>query len=152
MTTTNRGFAFSLDLAFSSILIFAMLFLATFYFSAESESTLESVRGFGLQKNALFVADSIVKNRSENWLLGAAAFDEKKRRVMGNQLDFGRIAPGAKIESSEFFVKEVFVSFRDGGVKTVSISNADAESCISVERVVTIEHEIALLGVVACEK
>ncbi len=151
MNITDRGFAFSLDITFSSILVFAMLFLATFYFGTESESALESVRKFGLWKNALSVADSLVKNRSENGLLGAAVFDEEKRRVMGNELDLKRIREITGIESSEFFVKEVSISFKGGRREAVRINEKNAGSCISIERVVGAENEIALLGVVACE-
>ena len=151
MNITNRGFAFSLDTAFSSLLIFAMLFLAISYFSAESESALESVNAFGLWKNALFVADSLVKNHSENGNLEAATFNEERHRVMENELDLERMRGVTGIESNEFFVREVSISFKNGGKETVGVDEKSAGPCISVERVVTVENEIGLLEVVACE-
>ncbi|MDP6670761.1 MAG: hypothetical protein QGI60_03010 [archaeon] len=151
MNTTNRGFAFSLDTAFSSLLIFAMLFLATSHFNTESETALKSVKEFGLWKNGLFVADSLVKNRSENKILGAASFDEGKRRVMENKLELIDIQGVTGIDSNEFFVKNISISFKNGRKEVVEISEKNAESCISVERIVTVENEIGLLGVVVCE-
>jgi chromosome condensin MukBEF complex kleisin-like MukF subunit len=151
MSITNRGFAFSLDTAFSSLLIFAMLFLAISYFSAESESAFESVNEFGLWKNTLFVADSLVKNHSENKILGAAVFNEETRRVMENELDLKNVQAITGIESNEFFVKEVSITLKSGGKETVRVDKKSAGSCISIKRVVTVENEIGLLEVVACE-
>ena len=151
MSTTNRGFAFSLDLALATIAIILMLFTVAFHFNERTKIEVESIKKFQLEKNALFVADSLVKNDSESVLRGSAKLDEKKKRVKSNELDISKLDNAKVLVSEEFFVKRLSLKTKSGKHKAVVLEERESENCFGVERIVFGE-ELALVEVLVCEK
>jgi hypothetical protein len=151
MNITARGFAFSIDAMVTAIVILLMLFLVTASFSAESNAAISGMKMFRLQKNAVFLADALVKNNAENALFGAAIVDTEKHRVKSNELDFGRVKQAVPLASDEFFVQRLSIKWRDRE-EEIFRESVGEKNCIAVERVVLFEGEAALVELVVCEK
>lgn len=152
MNTTAKGFIFSIDLLFAALAIFLMLFLVTASFNAKSNSTLNSIKRFSLHKNAVFLADSLVKNNSENPLLGAALFDAEKHRVKSNELQYAALKSAGPIESDEFFVQGLSIRWEHGKKEKMFFAARNAKNCIVVERAALIENRKVVVELTICER
>lgn len=153
MRTIPKGFAFSMDVLLASLLIFVMLFLITHSFNARNAHSLGNIENFSLQKNALFLLDSMLKNRNaENALIGAALFDAEKHRVKSNEIDYEKLKSAAQIESDEFFVHDILLEWYNGMEERIFSDSGEAVNCIGVERVALVEGKKALVRLVLCEK
>ena len=150
MGITGKGFALSLDLAFATIALLLMLFLIASANASKSRAELSTANMFALEKNVFFIADSILKNRSDNALLGAALFDEEKRRVKSGELDSAMFRNAIGLNQNEFFVKSVLVNKNDGKRPLFS-QDLPTGNCIVAERLAIIDKEKAILEVTVCE-
>ncbi len=151
-TTAKKGFLFSMDLAiaFMAILLMAFLFFAKIGF--EKEAILERSRQTELKRFGLFLADSMVKNSAKNTLLGSAAFDEEKHRVVSNRLDRKKLEMAMQLENSRFFASKV--SFKGPETEeTFFQANEKANgNCVSFDRIVSLDKRKGLVSVTVCEK
>jgi len=138
-----------MDLLATSLAVFLMLFIATAYFSESTENAVSETMAFRLNKSAIFLGDALVKNSSKETLFGSAMFDELKRRVKSNELDYGMLLRAEPVSFDEFSVQGLYVN-RQGKKETV-FDLAHGGNCVVVERAVLIEGQIALVGVKACE-
>jgi hypothetical protein len=143
----KAGFVFSFDLAIAFIAMLLMLSLMLAHFGFGKEQALETFGEISLQRKAVFLIDSMVKNRDEKQpLLGSAVFDGKKRRVLQNGLDLELLEKAGGFRRGTFFVSQVSVSgqrlfFEESG-----------ERCLTLDRLVLVQGSLEKLVVVACEK
>ena len=149
-TTGETGFLFSLDLLLAFLAMLLMLSLMLMHWEAAKERETSALERLALQRQAIFLIDSMVKNSNEERpLLGSALFDEEKRRVLSNELDLALLAKSGQLHESEFFASSVSVS--SGGVeKRVELAQP-GKNCIGLDRLVLIEGNLGKLGVVVCE-
>ena len=153
MTTIARGFVFSLDALGAFLILLAMVFLMLGALDNAVAAKAEENRNFSLKKNALFLADSLVKNRDENNpLLGAAVFDAGKKRVLSNELDFGLLKEIGGIDANGFFVKTVSLEWKDANRETIFSSGKPGANCVSAERFVLANNRKAKLTVRVCDE
>jgi len=126
-TIGENGFAFSLDLMIAFLALLLMLSLMLAQLDLLKGQAIESIEGIALQRKAIFLIDSMVKNRNEeNPGLGSALFDAQKHRILQNELDpilLGRAR--AEIESGE--------------------------NCLSLDRIVLVNGKLEKAGVRVCE-
>jgi len=149
----RKGFIFSLDLAIALVTVLLMLNLALLHFSALGQSLVAGEKKFELQKNALLLADSLVKNSDSGQpLLGAAVFDAERHRALGNTVrkEFLRAAKPASL--GNFRVKALSLREKSGKEETFFSEENQGENCVAAERFVVADGEKALLRVVACEE
>ena len=151
MSITAKGFIFSADLAATTILIFIMLFTVVSSVSSRNLNAVQELKAVQLQKNAVFLLDSIVKNNSENGLVGAALFDVEKRRVKSNELDHGKIWSVKEIEAEEFFVQKLSIVKRNGKEETV-LEKGRKGNCFGFSRMALLGNETVKVELVLCEK
>ncbi len=148
---TGNGFIFSLDLSFAALAILLMLFMLMSYYGTRIGNEANAVKGFSMQKTALFIADSLVKNRSENSLLGSAVFDTEGKRVKSGDLDLAALRLARPIESKDFVVSKLSVAI-NGVEEIIFAQEINGVNCISVERIVMAEGHKAVVAVKVCEK
>ncbi len=151
-TIDNRGFIFSIDLAVSFIAMLLMVLLILMHASVLKEQQVELINKFDLQRNAIFLVDSLVKNNDAGQpLLGSALFDAEKHRVLSNNLDSFLLGSAAQFEKDGFFVSRV--SFKDEfGIEQVFFKGTAGSNCLALDRVVLLNGAKGLLAVNVCEK
>ena len=148
----KRGFIFSIDLAVSFIAMLLMVLLILMHASVLKEQQVESINKFDLQRNAIFLADSMVKNNDAlQPLLGSALFDAEKHRVLSNNLDGILLSRAEQFEKEGFFVSRV--SFKDEfGIEQGFFDGPAGKNCIALDRLVLLDGRKGLLAVSVCEK
>lgn len=148
MTTMGKaGFAFSLDLMVAFIAMLLMLSLMVMQFQLTKEEQLASVERLSLQERAVFLIDSIVKNRNEQQpLLGSAVYDGEKHRILQNELD-----PEMMFSAREANLGKVSVSSISLAGKTLVFSPAEERDCIALDRIVLVNGIAGKLEAVVCE-
>ena len=140
------GFVFGFDLGIAFVAVLLMLSLMLAHFGFEREQAVGAFGEISLQRKAVFLIDSMAKNRDEGQpLLGSALFDEDKRRVLQNEIDLALLGKASGFRKGRFFVSQVSVSgknlfFEEGG-----------DSCVSLDRIVSVDGRLENLVVVACE-
>ena len=136
---------FSLDALLASFLLFCMFFLFL-QFSADFPGVSLA------EEKAVFLADSLVKNRlEENPLLGSAVFDSAKKRVLENSIDLALLEKAVPQCFGSACAKKLYLR---GGIDLEIFSldlEKNNENCVSVERLVFVGGKKALLGVVVCD-
>ncbi|MCX6798667.1 MAG: hypothetical protein NTW59_01050 [Candidatus Diapherotrites archaeon] len=150
----RKGFIFSLDLAIALITVLLMLNLALLHFNEEKESLLAGAKKSELQKNALLLADSLVKNNNaENPLLGAAFFDNEKHRVLSNVVQKELLREAQADSFGGWHAQALSLKTKNGAEETFFAEEKQAgKDCVAVERFVIAGTEKALLRVAACEE
>ncbi|MBN2067421.1 MAG: hypothetical protein JW744_03065 [Candidatus Diapherotrites archaeon] len=152
MATTAKGFVFSLDLAvsFTAMLLMALLLLMHLGIAGEKQEI--EFRQMELNRTALFLADSIVKNSNpEKPALGSAAFDKERARVLANELDAGLLGEIQEMEKNGFFIASISLKEIGGSEKTV-FSKPAGKNCTALDRIVSAQGRIAKMAVQLCEK
>ncbi len=152
MSITDKGFVFSVDLVLTAIMIFLMLFLITASFSAKSSQTVAGMKRFQLEKNAVFIVDSLVKNSVETPLLGAALFDGEKHRVKSNELEHNQLKRAVPVGPGEFFVQRLSIKWKNGEKETIIWAEQGEKNCIALDRIALIGDESVLVELALCEK
>ena len=150
MPTTNKGFIFSIDVSLTALAIFVMLFLTINFAVTTTNRELKIVELFELEKNALFISDSIIKNDNEERLFGTAEFDETKHRVKSNELSLQRLREIKQFESSEFFIQKIALKNQILTERILLVPPTG--NCIAIERMVLIEGQKNILEVGVCAK
>jgi len=144
--TGEAGFVFSFDLAIAFLTVLLMLSLMLAHFGFEKERALDSFEEISLQRKAVLLIDSMVKNRSEGQpLLGAAAFDREKGRVLSNEIDLALLGKARGLRRESFFVSSVSVAGQS------LLFEKPLENCASLDRLVLVQGSFERLVVVACE-
>ncbi len=148
----EKGFIFSIDLTVSFIAMLLMVLLILMHASVLKEQQVESINRFDLQRNAIFLADSLVKNNDAlQPLLGSALFDPEKHRVLSNNLDSVLLSRAAQFEKENFFVNRL--SFKDEfGIEQVIFEGTAGKNCLALDRLVLLNGRKGLLAVSVCEK
>ena len=135
-------------MAFLAILLMVFIMMSTI--NERTENQVGELNKIELQRKAIFLIDSIVKNRNEeNPLLGSAIFDKQKKRVLQNRLDVELLKNVKPIQSEEFYISKL--SFTTNKEEIIFQSKPKG-NCISIDRTVTIVNKIGKLEVIACEK
>ncbi len=151
MTTTDRGFVFSIDLVVSFLSMLLMVYLLLLHIGLREEREAEALNRLAFQRNAIFLTDSLVKNNNpEQALLGSASLDEKRHRVLSNQLDREMLLAATGFENEGFFVSRL--SFELFGKERIVFEENQGNECIALDRVVLIEGARGKIRVVLCEK
>lgn len=148
----EKGHVFSTDLMVSFIALVGIMFLiASISANFSKEKTIE-LKKTVLEKNAIFLADSIVKNFDKNNAFYGNAFsDPEKRRIKPNELN-ENFENFFVPENSEFFVKKISIkSMKSGLEKTFFEEGKDSANCIAIERFVLIAGQKANFLVMSCE-
>ncbi len=148
MTIIGRtGFAFSLDLMVAFIAMLLMLSLMVMQFQLTKEEQLASLERLSLQERAIFLIDSMVKNRNEQQpLLGSAVYDGKRHRILQNQLD-----PEMLFSAREANLGKASVSSISLSGKTLVFFPAEERDCIALDRIVLVNGIAGRLEAVVCE-
>ena len=143
----RRGILFSTDAMFAFLIICGMLYLMVLQLDFRGSNGLEGLRGFSLNKNALLLADSLVKNCET----GFAKYNSSIRRCEIGVLDFKGKIDFKELKNDEFFVKRVEVVKKNGWNKVLLQKNKEGGNCLSVERIVYFEDVKAKLILVVCD-
>jgi hypothetical protein len=142
----RTGFAFSLDLTVAFVAMLLMLSLMFTQLNLVKEEQLAGLEKLSLQERAIFLIDSMVKNRNlQQPFLGSALYDPEKHRILQNQLDPEILLNAREADFGKFSVSRP--SFT--GNRVVS---AGARNCISLDRIVLIEGMVSKVEVTVCEK
>lgn len=132
--------------------IFALVLQWLGFWMQETKNGFESQE---LQRNALMMMDSLVKNRdTEKPQFGAAVFDAEKKRVRSNALErqlLQAIPSAQEKENLPVFFKKIELRFADGKKETI-FEIADGTNCLSVERFVVVGTKKALVQGTICHE
>jgi len=159
MNTTNRkphflqkGFVFSMDFMLAFVVLLLMAYFCLLVIEEKVSKRAVFLKNTELESSAVFLADSMVKNFDENnSFYGIAFFDSEKHRAKSNEISSKRIVfPDENF--SDFFVREISITFKAGGSKILFDGNFSAKNCFSVERFVLFDSKKSKLGVLVCEK
>ena len=132
--TGEAGFLFSFDLAIAFIAVLLTLSLMLAHFGFEKELALEGFGEISLQRKAVFLVDEMVKNRNgKQPLLGSAAFDAEKRRVLSNELDLALLKKAKGFRKEGFFVSSVSVAGQS------LLFEKAVENCMGLDRIVLVQ-------------
>ena len=149
-TIGKQGFVFSMDLAIAFVALLLISSLMIVHLNSAKEQRLLNIERISLQRKAIFLADSIVKNRNEeNGCLGSAFFDGERHRILSNEIDLGLLSKAVPIEGENFFVAGL--SYSIGKSKTV-LWEQSFGNCVSVDRIVLIEGKTGNVRVKVCER
>lgn len=117
--------------------------------NAVSENTRQ-LEQFELEKNAVMLLDTMVKNHNEeNPALGAAFYNEEKHRVEENKIDIDYLKQANPIVTKSIFVNSIELQFFDGTSEAVIYSGIGT-NCLGIERPVIAREKKALLKGVVC--
>ncbi|MFH1586419.1 MAG: hypothetical protein ABID38_01020 [Candidatus Diapherotrites archaeon] len=152
----ERGLIFSLDLAVAVMVMFAIAFLILLHSASLIENNASLQNRLSLERKAIYLADSLVKNRSpENPLLGSASYNPLLKRVETNKIDYSLLK---SISDKNFGLNGISISLLEieykNREKEKIIENPLSGECISVERFVLMQKilpEKALLRLVVCD-
>jgi len=147
-----RGLAFTMDALIAGIALLLIMTLPVYWLAGIGTETAEDLQKFSLRQKGVFIADSLVKNRSDLPLLGSAKKYPGLKRVRSNDLDLELLA-GTSIDYAEqFSVKSVRVEFASGKTLGFLEQHENAPiACIENERLVIVNGEKALVRVKVCE-
>lgn len=149
--TGENGFLFSLDVVVAFLAMLLMLSLMLQHLEMAKEQQLGWTQRFALQRNAVMLIDSMVKNRDEKQpLLGSALYDEKKHRVLSNQLDLHMFPKAGQLPSELFFVSRL--SLKAGSQEKTVLFQTGRKNCVSLDRIVLVSGKIGKVEAVVCEK
>ncbi len=159
MNTTNRkqpffqkGFVFSMDFVLAFVVLFLIMYFCLLVIEEKVSKQIVFLKNTELESNAVFLADSMVKNFDENnSFYGIAYFDLEKHRTKSNEISSKSVVFFDE-NFSDFFVREISITFKDGGSKILFDENFFAKNCFSVERFVLFDSKKSKLGVSVCEK
>lgn len=140
-----------MDLMISFIALIGIMFLiASISANFSKEKTFELKKTI-LEKNAIFLADSIVKNFDKNnAFYGNALLNLEKHRIKSNELN-ENFENFSMPENSGFFVKKISIKFLNGLEKTLIEEQKNSGNCIAIERFVLIDGQKANFLVMVCE-
>lgn len=140
-----------MDLAVAVLALLMMAFLMTQHLNFEKERELQASEKTSLQRKAIFLIDAMVKNRNEeNPLVGSALLDWGKKRVEQNELDPELFSKAGQLQDEKFFVGGIYLDF--GNKKETIFLEKKGGECIGLDRLVSIQGKLAMIGVVVCEK
>jgi hypothetical protein len=152
MSITDEGFVFSIDLFIPTVAVLLMLFVATASFVARSDRSVSALKNLRLQKNALFLADALVKNNAKNPLLGSAVADMEKHRVKSNELYRERLLEAKPVNSSEFVIQGLSVRKQSGEKEMILSAASHEQNCIAIDRVVLLDEKTSVVELIVCER
>ncbi|MDO8627195.1 MAG: hypothetical protein Q7K42_01905 [Candidatus Diapherotrites archaeon] len=95
----SKGIGFASDVMIAFIVIFLMFVLYLYQFNSISVQANSSYAELKVQKKAIFIADSLIKNNS--------FFDQQKHRAMVNFLDTSSLDFSSAFEDDS--VKELYL-------------------------------------------
>jgi hypothetical protein len=139
-----KGQIFSMDLILQFIIILSIIMIFSINISMKTNNFVLEKEDLILEEKVMLVADSFVKNLSENTLLGSCVYDLDKKRVRSNELDFLKFVEMNGLELEEFFVSAVSV----GGARIYY--KEEGERCVSVKRLVFVGAEKKVVEVKGC--
>lgn len=147
MSITSRGAVLSIDAMFAILVLFAIMVVGFWQLGHSAEKQKHEIKRIQLENDAIFLADSLVKNFDLNALLGIAVFDVEKKRVKSNEIMEKRIA---ELQKNPLIFGS-WLKEKNGTQKTFFSKNTGKKECIAIERLVMSEKRRALFGVVVCE-
>ena len=145
-----RGIIFSLDAGISFTITLAMALIFATILAQNAASIENEIKNFELEENALFIADSLVKNYNENnTLLGSCVLDLEKKRVRTNEILLSNLSKAKAININEIYVESIFVK-TSSLEKIFQLERELSINCINVKRFVLIDGEKGIIGVKTC--
>ncbi|MFH1752383.1 MAG: hypothetical protein ABH821_05610 [archaeon] len=146
-----------LDLGFSIIVILIIVFVVLSFVSQNIGFQEDNYKNLLLEKQTVFILDSLIKNNySENPLTGSAFYNNETKRVESNVLDLRlleRINESDFNGFSGFELKEVSFESIEGSKRVFLEKEIVKGNCYSLERLVIVKgliNEKGLLKVVNC--
>jgi len=122
------------------------------FWMRETKTNFESQE---LQRNAIMMMDSLVKNRdAEKPQYGTALFDAEKRRVQSNQLDrqlLQAIPAAQQDENAAVFFQAIELRLADGTRETIFETQKNGD-CLALERFVLMEEKKTVVRGVVCRE
>lgn len=149
----NKGQVAGLDAAIAFLGLLCGLFLLLSFVFSQTNSSLDWFKRFELERSAVFLTDSLIKNNDPNFSqYGSAALDFSKKRVLSNELDAGLLSQvpfGQSQEPTGVFFNKVLVRFFGGETQTV-LDGGPKPDCAGVRRVVRVSGQKAVLETEVC--
>ena len=144
MTITDKGSLYSLDVLFSVLIVSIILAITVAHVSGYTVARTDSFKYKQLETQALFLADSLIKNNDANGLYGIAVYDEQTHRVKSHTVR----------EKDSVFLKNNpdihAVWVQDGNTVHSVFDRNTSTDCIGVERFVVVDGKKKVLGVRVC--
>lgn len=145
----NKGFVFSFDALIAMFILLIMILLMVTQTKILVGEEVNEVKEFELKSKGLFYADSLVKNFDENGVKGIAYFNEEKKRVESNKLDYFSLK---KINAWKLdFVKEIAIEFKEGEKEIIFSKEMNSEKCFAFERFVLINEKKTKIKIIVCD-
>lgn len=139
----------SIELTSWILVVLAILLTSLFWIGFQTNEAKNRLTFLELEKNAVMVADSLVKNHSPSEpFLGVARKDTEKKRVQSNQLDSQLLSSFSNSNDSVVFVQKLELIFENSR-QTIFEEN-HGTNCLSVERLVQVQNQKILVHVTIC--
>jgi len=128
-----------------------MLSLMLNHLELEKEKELGFVEKLSLQRKAIFLIESMAKNRNEETpMLGLSKIDLEKHRVLSNEIDLELFYKTEQLKGKEFFVSSVSIEALE--LKETRQFEEAGQECISLDRIVLVEGKTGKLEATICER
>lgn len=141
-----------MDLVLAFLCFLLTLFLVLSFFHGTVEQTVQRFDSLELERNAIFLADSLIKSRDEtNPQYGSAVFSSELHRVKANEIDLAllaQISATQQAENSRVYFQTIELKFENGS--QMIFDNSSNGDCLSVERFVLANKQKAVLRMVIC--
>ncbi|MGI6589080.1 MAG: hypothetical protein ACOX1V_00230 [Candidatus Iainarchaeum sp.] len=163
MNTTNktkfgdlnqRGIIFSTDATINFVIILFTLLIFTLTLSNTINSTKKELTQLELDQKAIFITDSLIKNQNTNQpLLGGCIYDEEKKRVLTNNIDYLKIKEASGLKINNFFVESITLEFlKTNQTEKIIYSTKQTNQCTSVKRFVVTNNQKTIIEVRVCKE
>lgn len=151
---SQKGIIFSTDALLSFVIILFIILIFTINLSNIINSAEKELTKLELDQKAIFITDSLVKNQNlNNPLLGACIYDEEKKRVISNNLDYLMLKNSKELKIMEYFVESISINFlRTNQTEKITYLNEKTKECTSVKRFLLINNEKAIMEVKVCKE
>ncbi|MFH0955393.1 MAG: hypothetical protein V1777_04790 [Candidatus Micrarchaeota archaeon] len=144
-----------MDLIFAFLGFLLLFFLILSFFHSQVEQSIRRFDSQELQANAVFLADSLLKNRDEtNPQYGSAVFSASLHRSKTNEIDLEllrQIPAAQESENSPVFFKKIELKNADGSTETI-FDNSRGQNCLWIERFVLVNRQKTVLRGLVCHE
>lgn len=140
----QKGFIFSLDAAFSVLLIFTACAVFLSHTAGIYSAQKEEIKDFSEFRKASSLLNLTVNDRNEsNPLYGSAFHDSGKKRVMENLIDYSLLekAEAGLYLGKDFFLQKISLIF-ENSTEEIITEIGNGRNCFVLERFVIVKYAL----------
>ncbi|MFA5361014.1 MAG: hypothetical protein WC290_01035 [archaeon] len=150
----QKGIIFSTDATISFVIILFTILIFTLNLSNTINLTERELTQLELDQKAIFITDSLIKNQNTvQPLLGACIYDEEKKRVLTNNIDYLKIKQSSGLKINTFFVESITIEFlKTKQIEKVIYNTQNTTQCTSIKRFIIANNQKAIIEVRICKE